>query len=209
MTKPAILFSVLGLALVACNSDLEGVLQSSQNIPVKDKKGKMQSIPAGTRKAKLGLEDDGKVLKVKFNDDAGKERKIEMTVPQDSIPVNAQFHVKGQATGQSFDLDGLIKKDVVVSERIRQNQQCTYQTQEWRCYTVPVHHPDGSTTYEQRCEYVPVTRYGWRMVEYHTETTTIDAEVMFNDSVNTANLGRFDGKDAFRQDILDWQGPCY
>lgn len=196
---------VLGATALAagCDNNIDGMLQVKEPLTLRDEKGRDFTI-ATSRKINVDPENVGDIgdeeVKLKLEDDAGKDRKVKLEVPSyKQIPENGTLKLEASETGQAFDLLTDVRTVRATGNQYRTYESCTYTTTEYRCW----HGPNGQT-----CGYVTVQHNGRREVVQHDETIDVRATSWFLKPGNGATLATFQGARNDRYTVTDWRGNC-
>jgi hypothetical protein len=131
----AVLGAAAVLALAAgCNEyKVSGSIVATQNVMLKDKKGKSIEVPAGTHSASLALNTKGDQLTISVKG----SKAVKLAVPKGAIPMSeGKFHLASTSLGESYDFDGNVDTQTTETEPVRSIESCSWTEMVHEC-------PDG------------------------------------------------------------------
>jgi hypothetical protein len=199
------------LCLVGCN-ELKGSLQVTQQMTLKDKKGKEIILQPSVIEAKLEFEDKdekGKEIDLEFKDINGKKKEVEFVVPPGIyIPDReGSFELKSSQSGQAYDLLGEVHTDVDVAGPYNTTEYCTVSVREWVCRNVHFTDREGKRRHRRQCGYEYVSRSGRQDVTYRVTTTTVNGKADIVDGAR-GTIATFTGSASQSVRTNDYVGTC-
>jgi hypothetical protein len=148
---------VILVFLSGCN-DLNGQLNVSRSMKLKNSKNDEKVIAVGTYSAELKRSTFGKKIVLKLNND--QDQKYEFKIPDGtSIPTNGTFSLASADIGQPVNLKGVVSTKVTDTTPQEVFQACTYTEP----YTVCTAGPNG----QQICNTYQRTMQGTQWVRYY------------------------------------------
>jgi hypothetical protein len=182
------------LALMVSCDRIEGELQLSQEILLKNSRGVTRTIAPNTYQADIRLQSQKQItLRLGSND------QYIFNVPR-KIPANGDFAFSSVQVGQPVDLTGTVRTIITRSETYQDWEMCSYT--EWRTFCQPG--PNGSRV----CQNIPYTRQGREYVRFYIETTDRDVTLQIRPAGNSEIAGDFSGDASYRQRVYIERWPC-
>jgi hypothetical protein len=198
---------VLGSLLLlvsGCDNSVKGQLQVRTPFNMIDRKGNSFAVTS-SRELTVDPENVGEgpgkeSVKLKLEDDNGKDRKVELKVPANqSIPENGTLMIRGAELNQEFDLLTDVATHREDGPQEQDYENCTYQRQVYVCH----HTPQG-----QQCGYEWVNVQGYCRIVRHLHTLDVQAESTFLVAGTSQVLATFAGERHESYYVTDWTGDC-
>lgn len=221
MKLKSLLLLPAALLLSACESALEGTINLSRELTVKEtikgnrdypsgpssRPGRWQreteksfTLQPGNWEMTVAQEGDSKIV-FQVKDFQKKMHRIVLKTPRGSgLPDSGSFDLPGSVTGQPFDVQGVLSTQNTQSELMRDNHEpCSYSRSEVVCG------PTGRGGHS--CWTVLRTVSGRRQVEYYNqiETQTLDGEIFAAGS----SAGTFTADRSESSKVYTYEGVCY
>lgn len=203
-------------ALVSCDGPLNVTLHLDRDLSLVTSDKSTHLLKAGDQDLSLRLdykhkyvvftvEENGSIIPGLPSEDSRYvdirfQFQDESQIPKDNGPIE----LPSTMSGQPVDLVGNISTKVDRSELIHGYERCSVQVREERCY--PVTDPNGRT--HTQCEWVWVTEFGEREVEYHNVTTTFHLFVDLLQPASTSKIGNIDKTQVSTVRDYTYEGRC-
>lgn len=199
------------LSLVSCK-DFDGNFKAKQDLVFKTKKRVFSSklvkvkVPANEYKTSIKFTSTKKI-KIKFQ---GIDKKVKIKLPEGLTinPSNDTFYINGADVKQDYDFDGKIVSKYSQSENHRETESCTYTTYETRCRRECRTDDRGNTRCHRVCNEYPVTRHGYRRVEYYYKYTTTNMRMKVLEPSTSESLGLFKATENYTNRINTYTSIC-
>jgi hypothetical protein len=199
------------LSLVSCE-DFDGKFRAKKDLVFKTKKRMFSSklvkvkVPANEYRTSINFTSTKK-MKIEFK---GIDKKIKIKLPDGlSInPSNDTFYINGADVKQNYDFDGKIESVYSQSDIHRETESCSYTTYETRCRRECHTNDRGRTICRRICNDYPVTRYGYRRVEYYYRYTTTDLRMKVLEPSTSESLGLFKATENYTNRINTYTSIC-
>jgi hypothetical protein len=187
---------LLSFTMLGCN-EIDGVTEAFTDFVLAGKKSEVL-VPEGRHETELKFRSKEKIeMKLNIN---GEESEVVFRLAReyDFPRRNGTFFIPADDNSQGVDIDGEIRTHVEESRREFRDERCSRTVYRRECRV----RRDG----RRICRDVPVTRHGWKRVEYHYEET--EQELTLNIADGNAELARFHALDRSRRRVMDYEGPC-
>ena len=176
---------------------IEGQLNVSQDLKLKNSRGNSRVVRVGTYSADIKANTKKKIT-LRLNND--RDEKFEFNVPDGSIPTNGSFSYKSSVVGQPVDLSGTVQTVVTESGIGQTTESCQY--------TVPVQHcfplPNGGVSCSTHME----TRFGTRWIQYFDRTTNKDVNLSIAAANTNVESAQFNGNARWVERIVMNASVC-
>lgn len=202
----SVALAVASMTLMAC--ELDGKLTANQDLVLKDKKGRALLLQAG-RTYKSSIEKDGSILEIdiKLNGDEKKVR-IRPAAGQSVPKQEGELFVSAAQAGQPVDFHGILNTDYSQGPERSGSQACSKQVQVEVCSEVLRTRPDGTTYYDEVCNWQTQTLSGQQDIEYHYLTTTTTGELRLLNPGTQVEAAKFYGQASKTEQVITWSGNC-
>ncbi|MFA6236004.1 MAG: hypothetical protein WC635_01650 [Bacteriovorax sp.] len=182
--------------LVGCEK-IEGQLNITKELSLKNSKGDMHLLNVGTYSADLKAKSNKKIT-LRLNNDA--DEKFEFKF-EGNIPENGAFNVPSKVSGQPVDLSGSISTTVSNSDVREGSESCTYQVQETVCY------PSGPYG-QMSCHVQYRTVYGIQWVRFYDRMTVKNVHMSVKAANATVESADFHGNISSAERVILAQTGC-
>ncbi|MFA6238338.1 MAG: hypothetical protein WC635_13475 [Bacteriovorax sp.] len=206
------IISLLGIMFFATSClNLEGNLRVHEAFNVKKKGGflnrklKDVTLTPSTYRATLKMKSDKK-LNLEIKDFEGKD--ITLPIKSDegmNLPSNGKFAIGHEKIGQPFDVVGVMKTDVNVSDTTYNVESCSWTETETRCERRCTKDP---LECHDVCEDITITHEGHQDVAYHYVTTTRNIGLDLMRENSTSHVASFNGSDVDSRKVYEYEGSC-
>ena len=189
------------LFLVGCEH-LQGSLDVSSELALKDKRGKVFNLPPGsyamewTQKHLAGK----KYIKIELKDASGREHNVRIPIPKDVVVSSNSdsFELKAEEIKQSYDLTGHFNLKHSDSEKVHATEYCE----------IPVYGYGYGYGYPYGWGYGGGYISGRREVTFHTHTITHSLNAELSSPTNSLSFAKFEGAHTERETVYDFRGYC-
>ncbi len=194
------LFALLALASLMASCDrVEGQLNVTKELKLKDSKGDVKTLTIGSHNADLKQTKFTKKIILRLNNN--QDEKFEFKIPDNfKIPSNGIFQLSSAQIGQNVDLVGSVSTTSTNSE-VRENYQtCTYQMPVQECHTGP----NGQTS----CTIYYRTVNGTQWVRYYDRNSTQSVHMNINQKGSTEAAADFHGDISWSDRVVLNESAC-
>lgn len=186
----------LCLFLIVSCERIEGQLNITKQLKLKNSKGDMQTIAVGTYNADVKAKTSKKIT-LRLNNDSDEKFIFEHN---GNIPENGSFEIPSGVSGQPVDLSGSVATVKTNSEIREISQSCTYQEPVQVCYPVPRGPMNCSIQYR--------TVYGYQWIQYYDRHITKNVHLSVFAKASSESSGDFHGDISLVERIVLRQSAC-
>ena len=161
---------------------IDGQLNVSKDINLKNTKGNTIKIRVGTYTADINANTDKRIT---FRLNNARDEKYDFNIPNGTLPTNGSFTYKSADVGQPVDLSGTVATVVTESGSKETTEACQYQEQVNVCYPKP----NGG----QECRTEMQTRFGTRWIQYFDKIIDKDVTISFEVASIKEEAAQFSG----------------
>lgn len=176
---------------------IEGQLNVSQDLKLKNSRGNSRTVRVGTYIADIKANTKKKIT-LRLNNEG--DEKFEFNIPDGSIPTNGSFSYKSSVVGQPVDLSGTVQTIVTKTAMAQTTESCQY--------TVPVHQcfplPNGGVSCSTHME----TRFGTRWIQYFDKITNKDINLSIAAANTSEESAQFNGNARWVERIVMNASQC-
>lgn len=188
----------MSLILVSCN-DVSGNLHVLGDFSL-TQNGVEFEIDPGIQEATLKFKSKKKIqLKLKLN---GEKHSFDFDLAReyDFPRRNGNFRIPAEENSQGYDIIGEIRTLSERSRRYMERESCTVREWRTRC---------RNTRRGRICERIPVTRYGWRDVEFYFVDTQETVNIQLKQAMQVESVAVFDAENHYRRKEEVYRGRCW
>lgn len=197
--KYLLLTLALGACLTGCNQ-VDGQLNVTDALTLKNESGSAKKIEPGTYTANLSTSLFGKRIKLQLN--KSNDEIYDFKIPDGTkLPTNGEFTLKSSDIGQAVDLKGTVETKTTDSESKEAYSSCTYSEP----YTVCSSGPNGAPI----CSVAYRTVFGSQWERYHDHF--VDQHLTMNVIPSDAktSAAEFTGELNTVQRVVEMQSGCH
>lgn len=197
--KYLLLSLALGAVLTGCNQ-VDGQLNVTEVLSLKNESGTLNKIEPGTYTANISTSMLGKRIKLQLNKNS--DEIYDFKIPSGTkLPTNGDFTLSSSDIGQAVDLKGTVETKSSDSETKEAYTQCTYSEP----YTVCSGGPNGQPI----CTVAYRTVFGSQWEKYHDHF--VDQHLTLNVIPTNAKTSsaEFTGELNTVQRIVEMQSGCH
>ncbi len=190
---------VFGLTfLVSCNR-IEGQLNITKDLTIKNASGETKKLAIGTYTADFRESTFGKNIVLRLNNDTSERYKFRLPKGV-KIPTNGTLKLTSAEIGQNVDLLATVKTDYMNSPVVEGYESCTYTEN----YTVCNPGPYGQMYCQTYTRVVP----GSQWVRYYNKTTHQNFIVSIAEAGSVEESAQFLAQDSYSQRVILNQSLC-
>lgn len=196
--KKLLALVTLAILMASCER-VEGQLNVTKELKLKDSNGDVKTLAIGSHNADLKKTKFTKKMILRLNNN--QDEKFEFKIPDNfKIPSNGIFQLSSTQIGQNVDLVGSVSTTSTNSEVFENYQSCTYQMPVQECHTGP----NGQTT----CQVYYRTVNGTQWVRYYNRHSTQSVHMNINQKGSTDAVADFHGNLNWTDRVILNESPC-
>ena len=181
-----------------CKTKVEGQLNVTKDLTLREFSGEKQAIKVGTYTADLSPNGSSKIA-LRLNGD--NNQRYNFAIPDGSkLPENGTATYTAEQVNQAVDVKVTVATNVTDGQPQEQYQACTYQMPTTVCYPIPRGGVACSTQYQ--------TVWGQQWTRFYNHTTDKNVTLDILEPKATEVSGQFTGNATTVEQVIINQSPC-
>lgn len=190
---------IFGLTfLVSCNR-IEGQLNITKNLTLKNANGETKNLAIGTYTADFRESTFGKNIVLRLNNDTNERYKFKLPKGV-KVPTNGILKLTSAQIDQNVDLLATVQTDSTNSPVVEGYESCSYTEN----YTICNPGPYG----QMYCQTYTRTIPGTQWIRYYVRTTHQNFNVSIAEAGSTKESAQFLAQDSYSQRVIVNQSLC-